>query len=240
MMRIAGIFIFLLLLLFAWQTLTLKRAYNSAKERWLLAHETQNTDTKQTLLNEALAKLLKIYPKTVVINQAIGTILIDMQRYPDALYYYLQAAKQDPGNAELKFLIENLVTKAQFPPISISAASFLDPLSITLSIIALTLLLTLWIWWPSWQLLFTSFLIALVLLSQTFTYYLNPIKAILVQPASFYTETQETSRLVLSTPLLPGKMVTVLDLTSNGTWVKIRTEEGAFGYVLGTTIRILD
>jgi tetratricopeptide (TPR) repeat protein len=82
-------------------------------------------------------------------------------------------------------------------------------------------------------------IVCLLFLNLLSSLYLSPIAGILIEPTGLYRDPTAQQVQLLSTPLLEGKKVLIIDVNQEGYWLKIETPEGIIGYIPAKSIRII-
>jgi len=79
-----------------------------------------------------------------------------------------------------------------------------------------------------------------VLLSLTWSNYFSSIQAVVVQSTALLRDAGTQYAPVMDFPVSAGDTVEVLEVVQEGQWLKIRTNNGDFGYVSHKTIRLIE
>jgi tetratricopeptide (TPR) repeat protein len=189
------------------------------------------------------------------LNHALADSYFQLGEYPWAILYYQRALKQDPRNALLKTLLEETQQKAGLPITShdftltqqllfIPFLSLSQRFEVFFWIALLTLLVCVTaIWLPyTWMHRLATgcvILACLGLLNLGFSYYFTPLEGIIVTTTGLYREPSEQQPQIASDPLLAGTQVHVLQVLSDGNWLKIADSTGLIGYVPVSNLRLI-
>lgn len=182
----------------------------------------------------------------------IANTYFQLGQYPLAIAYYLRAQNLMPGNEKVELNLK--ITQNKLGIQSIKKTSIFDkifffhnfpmPLKLqTLFVLStLTFLLgSCFFWYPFHGLKTITFIatvaLLLLLLSLFYTYYLAPSVGVILKANELYQDAGTQYSKVLSTPLLPGTEVNVIDVT--GKWLKIKTADGVVGYIPYDSIQII-
>jgi tetratricopeptide (TPR) repeat protein len=230
------------------------KAYQEGEQAATIASRQEN-------FNKALALLLQLEREysplfgTGRLYYATGNTLFQLENYPEAILYYEKARKLMPRE---KILQDRLATarKKLFLPEKPSAEtlrkwlnSFL-PLSLPERLqifFALAFVLFLVFSVSLWSkktlkplkyiLLFPLVLIGCTLL---YTRYFSPVEAIMVHAAMLQKGPGLQYNKTTDAPLPAGSQVEALAPVADGSWFKVLTPNGDFGYVQGRTLRFID
>lgn len=206
-------------------------------------------------LNQALFLYLKFSKEeeNAALNRTIADIYFQLDEYPWSILYYEKALKIDPLNAlaldHLKMANQKLGLSSpqdqRKPPFYLNflgwAASSISLLLSAHLLAFAALSLTIWI--PSkfsrkWAASLT-FCLFLLLANGAFFYYTTPVKGVLVLSTGFYT-TPAKRDLQPNNPLIfAGTKVTILQMTANGEWLKVKNGAGSIGFIPADHLRII-
>lgn len=195
-------------------------------------------------INKALSLFHALYldnPHSSYLNEVLGDLYLQLNEYPWAILHYerslwegggginiltnLKEAKERMGISEFKLDEENmthrLVLFSRHPLLLLGA--------LCLAFISLSCA----IWFPFPVIrkgAFAFLLILIALLGSTlFYYYFSPLEGILVQSTGLYREANIDQLKRMEEPLLAGSKVEILNVSTDGQWLKIRGE--AVGYI---------
>jgi len=186
----------------------------------------------------------------------IGNTYYNLEAYPWAILYYHRAQRLMPRNDQVTYNLTTTIKQLQLPPDNPSSAFFRflslhTYLSIPeqlqlfggVSIIAL-LFASCYIWtnnkWFKKGVVICSILIALLLLGFAYARYLTPLEAILVQSVELRRDAGLQYAKVDMTPIHAGSKVEIIDITSNGAWLKIKISGESLGFIPQESIRLID
>lgn len=237
-----GLF-FLITLPFLWNQEG-ENAYAKARDLYSQGNLAEDTFVKNGLYNHALSELLEIPEESVSKNQLIGEVLARLGQNPLALYYYLQALELDPENRETLRRIEHVIKEGKLTA-KVPAFPFFRKEQILFSIlfVAWILLFSWAIWRGKRSLQKGSLFLAIPLFSYgayiAIRIFFSPIFGVMIHSQGLYQEAGLTKPLLGPIPLDAGVIVTVLNVEEQGDWLKIRTPEGAMGYVPEKAIRVV-
>lgn len=82
--------------------------------------------------------------------------------------------------------------------------------------------------------------LALIGFSLLYTHYFSPLQAVAIEAALLRQGPHLEYPKVRETPVAAGTAVEVLSAAPDGTWFKVLTPKGDFGYVQGKAIRLVD
>lgn len=205
-------------------------------------------------LNLALQELLNapsdasVYRNTAKVFQLLGET-------PWAIYYTYKAMKLEPRNHQLEEELDKGIAVASLPE-RVKENPF-GPLIrwhqilsqgekfqlLFVGLVALFILTSVWIWQGSKVLripiLLLGLLCALMASSLLYSRYGEPLEGILVAPAALYREPDAKALLVKDSPLPAGLKLEVLDERDEGRWLKVKTDQGEYGYVRYQPIRLI-
>jgi tetratricopeptide (TPR) repeat protein len=188
---------------------------------------------------------------TPALNRAIGDSYFQLGEYAWAILYYQRAFKTDPHDP---LLIDHLSKAQQKLGLPIDSSSHQDTIKPILKlskqyelffwIFLLTFLIcSTLIWFPfSWSFkcaISSIFLLFLSLGGILFSYYSTPIEGILVTSTGFYRAPDWNQPQLTNYPLLAGSKVKILQMTSEGNWLKITNATDLIGYIPTAALRLI-
>lgn len=205
----------------------------------------KDTYLRNQAFNNVVEKLLNNPEDSTEYDVLMGDSLAQLGQFPLALYYDLKALKDDPDNQVIRMRIEEVI-KAGNLSAAVPDPETFGPSALSIAIIfgCMCLALSAWIILKKNQLkkvaLATSAFLFLFLLYDITLLFRSPILAVVVHSERLVQAPEENAKNSIQTPLPAGIIVTVLDMEKNGSWIKIRTKEGAMGYVPEKSIRLVD
>lgn len=189
------------------------------------------------------------------LDEAIGNSFSQLGEFPWAILYYRRALVQEPHRAALHTALESAqMTLGIEPgisrPWSERLLSFDDRLSLqkraslffwfTAAAIAAA---SWWIWKRTslaMQIAKAFCIVAAVLfLNLLLSYYRSPIEAILVSPTGLYRGPDNEQPQLLEKPMFAGNALEVVDVESEGRWLKVKTADGTIGYIPFQAARLI-
>lgn len=206
-------------------------------------------------LNKALFFYLKLSKdkENAALNRTIADIYFQLGEYPWSILYYEKALKIAPSDAiamdHLKMANQKLglasiqdQKKPFFLTNILNGIASNIPLMISAVLVAFATL-SLSIWLPSkfprkWAASITLCLL-LLLMNSAYVYYSTPLKGVLVLSTGFYSTPAKISLKVNNSLIFAGSKVTILQMTSNGEWLKIKNEAGSIGFIPADHLRII-
>lgn len=205
----------------------------------------KDTFLRNKAFNSAVEKLLNDPEDSTEYDILMGDNLAQLGQYPLALYYDLKALKDDPDNPAIHARLEEVI-KAGNLPTTIPDVETFGPSALSIALVfgCMCIALSSWILLKKNQLkklaLATSGFLFLFLLYDITLLFRSPILAVIVHAEKLFQTPDENAKNSIQTPLPAGIIVIVLDVDKNGSWIKIRTKEGAMGYVPEKSIRLVD
>lgn len=205
----------------------------------------KDTYLRNKAFNSAVEKLLDNPEDSTEYDMLMSDSLAQLGQYPLALYYDLKALKDDPDNQAIRTRMEEVIKAGNLPATLPDAETF-GPSALSIAIVfgCMCLALSAWIVLKKNQLkkvaLATSGFLFLFLLYDIALLFRSPILAVIVHAEKLFQAPEENAKNSIQTPLPAGVIVIVLDVDKNGSWIKVRTKEGAMGYVPEKSIRLVD
>ncbi|GAB4231504.1 MAG: hypothetical protein Tsb0021_09940 [Chlamydiales bacterium] len=213
--------------------------------------ESKELAQKQYHFNQALQIYLEIaeeYQSTH--NQGflyynIANLFVKLNDYPWAVYYYLKALKYYPRD---KTIIQNLtltqnalgIRKQYSPPL---LTYWEIALILTAFILIILIYVSLYIWTHRQLWLKSTIGIGCVaFLFLTFVVFketTEPITGIIIKPTFLRAYPNDSSGLVVESPLRPGITVHVIDSEKNGTWLQAISDNNEVGFIYYQDIRLI-
>lgn len=214
-------------------------------------------EARKKAFNEALTIYLELSNKhpTGKLYYNIGNTYFQLGEYGLAIFYYYKAQEEMPRNTSVRGNLRVALAKAglsyQAPSQMMDYLLFfhreLSTHEKTILVIALLFfaftLFSIHIWLPHSffrRLGTVSAIIALVLLlSLLWVQYFAPLDAVVVRSCQLRKSAGTEYAELKSTPCLAGTRVRVLQVTQEGSWLKIRHPSGEEGYVSKENARVL-
>ncbi len=225
----------------------LNEQLEQADSYYKIGETAQNLAEKEDAFNHALTLYLQLeqqrQPANGKLYTNIGNTYFQLNLIPQAILYYNRALKLEPNDPKsshnLAISNDKLHLPApESPPFLTSSLlyrifTFFACLSIAL--LSFTL-------WGGKEKVFSwlATLIALALLVFIgYRHYFTPLGGILVKTSGLYLDAGEQYAQVLDKPLPAGLKVEVLSDAKEGVWIKIRTKEGAVGFIPENSLRVI-
>lgn len=213
-------------------------------------------EERKLAFNQALSLYIRVEEKKSVhapaLESAIADTYFQLGEYAWAILYYQRALKEDPHLALATDHLEKAQQKLGLSPapstqrnIFFKFFSFLSKQYNLLFWVFLLsfLVISIAIWLSySW---IRRLAASLVLLSSLlignflFFYYFTPIEGILVISTGFYRAPNWDQPQLTELPLLAGSKVRVLQMTSDGNWIKIANSADLVGYIPVANLRLI-
>ena len=223
----------------------MSRTFEEAQALFNQRIEEKDTFLRNKAFNGAVEKLLENPDDSIEYDILMGDSLAELRQYPLALYYDLKALKEDPANPAIRKRIEEIIKVGNLPA-SVPDQDTFGPSALSIALVFGLMCLTL----SAWILLKKNQLKKLALAASVFLFafllyditlvFRSPILAVVIHAESLFQAPDENAKNSIQTPLSAGMIVTLLDVEKNGSWIKIRTQEGAMGYVPEKSIRLVD
>lgn len=93
--------------------------------------------------------------------------------------------------------------------------------------------------WINVALFVTTVIACIMLISVCYTRYLSPVEGVIVSSTNLYRDAGTQYAKVMDEPVPSGSKVEVRGILFNGTWFKILTPEGHFGYVPNSSLQVI-
>lgn len=185
----------------------------------------------------------------------IGNTYFQLEEYPLAIYNYYRAQSLRPTDDKIQQNLQIALEKAGvkqensdsifrqifYPHFNLSLANRLQLFFFS----GLTLLgfISAYIWYKQswlWNFIILSGLICgFFLVSTLYSRYVTPLEGVIVKSALLYRDAGTEYARVKEEPVVGGSKVEVIEVLSNGEWLKIKTADGTLGYVPQKTIKLL-
>jgi tetratricopeptide (TPR) repeat protein len=189
------------------------------------------------------------------LDSAIADSYFQLGEYPWAILYYYRALKINPHDplplSHLEKAQQKLGILSAPATLTFYQRFFLNPLLVFskklewfFSFILLTLFVCSFaIWFPStWSrklAIYCTLFLFLMICNILFFYYFAPLEGILVNSTGFYRVPDWNQPQLTNLPLLAGSKVQVIQITSDGNWLKISDSTGLVGYIPTNSLRII-
>lgn len=223
--------------------------------------EADTIASRKIAFNQSLTALFELEEKydprfgNGILYFNLGNTLYQLEEYPMAILYYYRALALRPYDENVKSNLQLAQEKLGIDPVDDSspfAAIFffhnLFPLPLRLQLFFFITLLalifgSLWIWIASQKMkigtLIFGTLSIIMLMSLTFTYFLENPQAVIVEASYLYRGAGKQFATVGVEPLIAGSKVTVTQSEEEGSWLKVSTPTGEVGYLSHKAIRII-
>jgi hypothetical protein len=188
------------------------------------------------------------------LERAIGDNYFQLNEYAWAILHYQRALKAAPHDDLLISHLEKaqeklgITPQSSFTPqqnfLSHILLAFSEQFKLLYWIFLISFMIcSVAIWVPySWirKLAASCVLLLFLILSNfLFFHYFTPLEGILVTPTGFYRSPDWGQPQLTNYPLLAGSKVRVLQVVSEGNWLKITNSTGLVGYIPTSTLRII-
>ncbi len=223
----------------------MSKTYQEALDLYNQGLAEKDTFLRNKAFNSAVEKLLSNPEDTTEYDVLMGDSLAQLGQYPLALYFDLKALKDEPENEAIRTRIQEVI-KAGNLPATVPPPEAFGPSALTIAIIfgCMCLALSAWILLKKNQLkklaLAASAFLFAFLLYDIVQLFRSPILAVMVHSEKLFQEPDTNAQNAIQTPLPEGIIVIVLDVDKNGSWIKVRTQDGTMGYVPQNSIRLVD
>ncbi len=187
------------------------------------------------------------------IDYNIGNLYTQFGEYPWAIYYYEKALKHLPRDLEILHNLAIVKEQMHLPKpretnLDIIFA-FIPSLSqeeswrgMAVCMILVIAIASLYLWMPyrffkisAWWIGCAGFLLFLYAL---YLHYFSPLEGIMVHSSYLYRGPGPQYAQVM-VPIFSGTKVKVTDITAEGHWLKVETDQGSVGYVPLDSIRVI-
>lgn len=256
-----GIAFVLFIYFFVAQFSTLDQKLELASKSYREGEMADMIATRKEAFNQALAiyrDLEKEYAPTYgngKLDYNLGNSYFQLEEYPKAILYYLRAMNLAPRNENIQANLNVARTKLGITSehknsLSSQIFFFHNKLSLPEKLqlfFGLTLLLfilgstLIWKPFPSLKglIILTSICLFALSCSLFYTQFIEPSNAVILKANLLYKDAGQQYAKVLEQPIAPGTVVTVLESTQNGKWLKIATQEGIVGFIPYESIEII-
>ena len=235
--------------------LELEKILKEAHAVFQQGEETTNYQERRLSFNQALFLYHSLEQKNVEstgLYQIIGELYFQFGEYPWALLYYERALKQEPSNAilpskitEVKNNLALFFDADQIKEEKLSLTHIFFSLSKNSTFLIYVTLFTflsisLLIWFPRRLVqnisLFSIGLLCWLSSYSLFCYYSSPVEGVLIRGSGFYRSADQNQTQITSEPLPAGTKVKIVQINSDGNWVKIKNQERV-GYIPTAVLR---
>lgn len=240
----------------------MEKMVNEANEAYQAGMQAKSLVEEQTAFNLALSKYVQAKNRlesrskvSAKLYENIGNSLVQLEQYPLAIYYYTQSLAKSPRNDELRNRLGQLRSKLGVSspvPHKHSLWTFFHyRLSLDerlkgfvfLGVFAITFA-SLAIWKPKLSLKVVAGIFGacafLLIASALYTQYVGTIKAVVIEPSSYYQGPGHRYQKVSEEPLIGGEQVSVLGMSDDGKWLKVESANHLPGFVLSTYLRLIE
>lgn len=179
----------------------------------------------------------------------IGNCFFQLEEYGWAIYYYNKAEELLPREARIKKNLETARKKAglKVEDKNTFFSSKISPkekeAAFKTCFLIWTVLMSLFIWKRSRIIQRFVFglgsIMAIWGLTLGYSYAFPEVKGIFIRPTKLHRDAGEQYALVKSELLPQGEKVQVIDVMTDGKWLKVSTTDGTMGYVPHSAIRIM-
>lgn len=249
-----NLFVFFIFLAFLSSEGWTKEMLQEANAQYLSGIHAKNYSERKLAFNRALSilhGLLEADPESPFLNQAYGDVYYQLGEFPWAILYYQRALKYAQGEDPLLLLqIKEAQRKLglKVPETKSSGTNpFFDAsrqFSWLLWIVFFTFLassLAIWLkykWVYRFCAVMTVFL-ALFMGNMLFFYYFKSQEGILIKTAGLYRGPDWNQPQMAKAPISAGSQIQILQMTSNGDWLKVKSPDGLVGYIPITHVRLI-
>lgn len=232
-----------------------------ANNSYLEGERAQTVDVRKTSFNKALNAFLKLEGEydprfgNGILYYDIGNTYFQLEDYPRAALYYYRALNLRPFDENVQKNLNLTLKKLDLPAVKeytpIQKVLFFHtiiPLPWRLQFFFVTALLSMllgsvYIWAPSEKVKITSMtfgaLATIMLLSLTFTYFVENPQAVVVKSTNLYRGASKQFAPVIDEPIKAGSKITVTQVEQDGKWLKITTSDGEVGFVPSASLLLI-
>lgn len=215
---------------------------------------------------EAFNQALEAYSSIEAKNQSpfgngtlfynMGNTYFQLNEYAWAVYYYYRALKLQPRNQKIIRNLNIALTKLGLPEYkerktfhylfffqqSLSLPEQIKTVFLLTFLIAILFSLYVWGAIKRYQALLIIPLLLWVMMMATisYSYYFSPLEGVMVENSALFRDAGEHFAQATEFPVREGSKIRVLDVTANGTWLKVLTPQGKVGYIPHRSIRLID
>lgn len=216
------------------------------KANLLFAKGLQEQDTymRNKAFNEVIEVLLKDPQDSIGKELLLAKSLVQLRQYPLALFHALEAYREDPGRLELKQVVEEIIRVGGLPA-KVPERFLFGPKPAWIACTFLAACAVLFFWliaknqWIKRILLAAFALLFLGLMGLIVVAYRVPILGVLIHSETLFQQPSPKSPLVMKAPLQEGEIVSILNISDNGEWLKISMKDGVMGYLPENALRVV-
>jgi len=250
---IAWLLLFAVWPLFAFDQATAEKAYRAYQD----GEQSTSVEKRKASFNEALALLLSMASEqpSAKLYYDLGNTYFQLGEYGFAILYYDKALKSAPRDSRVRKNLAIAQAKAGLPAepwnfwhnvvlffhyrVSSEEKAF-----IAMGLFAFAFVLAslhVWLRQPTFFHLakWGAIVACIFLLSLFWVQYVAPPEAVLVQPCQLRRGPGTEYAFSSARPALAGLKVDVLEVTSGGSWVKVRLPTGEEGFAPKETARLI-
>lgn len=231
-------------------------ALKKAQERYLaginaktVAERTENLNMALNIYHDLESKYNPRYGNGMLYYN-MGNTLFALEQYPWAILYYYRALSLSPRNEDIQNNLQIALKKQDIVQPVQKETYFRNIMAIPhrIQILVLIFLLffgcnSLYIWlkinWLKKASTLFGVLAAAVICSVIWSYFFVPLEGIIVKSSVLTRGPGKQFLQVQEEPVPSGSRVEVLDVTNDGTWLKIKKSDGVVGYVSHDKIRLI-
>jgi tetratricopeptide (TPR) repeat protein len=232
-----------------------------ANNSYLEGERAQTVDVRKTSFNRALNAFLKLEDEydprfgNGILYYDIGNTYYQLENYPRAVLYYYRAQNLRPFDENVRNNLNIVLKKLHLPAdqetTPLEMVFFFHsvlPLPWRLQLFFFTafsmlILGSLYIWSPSNRIKITTTIFgavaATMLLSLTFTYFVENPNGVIVKATNIYRGASEQFAPITDEPIKPGTKITVTQIEQNGEWLKISTPDGEVGFIPSASLLLI-
>ncbi len=234
---------------------------NEANNNYLEGERAQTVDVRKNSFNKALNAFLKLEDQydprfgNGILYYDIGNTYFQLEDYPRATLNYYRALNLRPFDENVYKNLNIALKKLDLPPLKayspIEKVFFFHsiiPLPWRLQFFFITaflamLLGSIYIWSPFEKVKISSMafgaLAAIMLLSLTFTYFVENPQALVVKSTNLYRGASKQFAPVTDEPIKAGTKMTVTQVEQDGKWLKVTTSDGKVGFVPSASLLLI-
>ena len=227
-----------------------------AYESYQKGERAETVAERNDAFNEALALYAQVADQepSGKLFYNIGNCYYQLRKYPWALLYYLRAEKWMPRSEKVQqnmaLAIEkvggekprsSIFESVLFLHYKLSIAERLQLFSFAFFGLIIAASVHYWkrVRVARWALQLFGVFSSVMLFSVIVSYYFSGLFAVVVQATPIYRDAGYHYAPVVQEPIFSGRKVKVLQVHSEGQWIKISTSDGKMGYLPYQTVRII-
>jgi tetratricopeptide (TPR) repeat protein len=224
----------------------LRAADDAALTKYMEAEQASVKKDREALFNEALSLYLKVQEPSAELNYDIANCYYQLGEYGLAILYYSRALEMSPRFVIAKDNLAAAQKKIGLPtssPFKIPMSSpemrlsYLGLLTASFLFFSLAIFIGQKIFYrfAAITLIAACALLGVILYQQ----YLKPLEAIVIKPSPLRKDAGIQYTVIPTKNPIYGTRVSVIAVTPDGSWIKVRTDADESGYVSKEQARII-